>query len=78
MTYITDYELVMKRRRAGLFGGSFLHRLELKAAKIVKNAGIRPPASQIISGSGGKKNISWKWLVDKAYKLELRKKSQVR
>ena len=70
MTYLTDYELVMKRRRAGLFGGSFQHRLAIKAMKILQKAGVRPPASQMVSGRDGKKSVAWKWLVERAYKLE--------
>jgi hypothetical protein len=74
MTYVKDYELVMKRRRAGLYGGSFQDRLETKAAKILQKAGVRPPDSQLVSGRGGKKFVAWKWLVDRAYKLEKNRK----
>ena len=73
MTYITDYELVMRRRRAGMFGGSFQHRLEVKAMKILLAAGVRPPASQVVPGRGGKPSVAWKWLVNRAYALEKRR-----
>jgi hypothetical protein len=63
MTYVADYDKLMKRRRAGLFGGPLQATVEHKAAKILKKAGIRP---RVGPGRGG----AWKWSVDRAYKLE--------